>query len=57
MLTKRYFIAREATISNEFLAIQRILEFGPKCKVVAPDDFREKVVTILKDMKAGYYCG
>lgn len=47
----------EATISNEFLAIQRILEFGPKCKVVAPDDFREKVVTILKDMKAGYYCG
>ena len=43
--------------SNEFLACQRILEFGPKCKIVEPSDFRDKFITLLKDMKAGYYCG
>ncbi len=47
----------EITTSNEFLTIQRILEYGAKCKVLAPKEFQEKVVNILKDMKAGYYCG
>ena len=47
----------EITTSNEFLTIQKILEYGPKCKVLAPKEFQEKVVSILKDMKAGYYCG
>ena len=47
----------EMNTSNEFLAKQRILEFGPKCKILEPEDFKEKFVNLLKDMKAGYYCG
>ena len=47
----------ELTTSNEFLAIQRILEYGAKCKVLEPEEFQKGVINILKDMKAGYYCG
>ena len=47
----------EMNTSNEFLAKQRILEFGPKCKILEPEYFKEKFVNLLKDMKAGYYCG
>ena len=50
-------IVVEMTTSNEFFAKQRILEFGPKCKILEPEDFKEKFVQLLKDMKAGYYCG
>ncbi|MBE7710662.1 MAG: WYL domain-containing protein [Cyanobacteria bacterium SIG31] len=39
---------------NEFLAIQRILSFGPKCTVLKPNDFREKIIEKLKEMRAIY---
>ena len=46
----------EVVSSNEFLLRQRLLEFGPSCKIIHPDDFKNKFVELLKDMKAGYYC-
>lgn len=46
----------ELTTTNDFFAKQRLLEFGPKCKILEPNDFKENFVNLLKDMKAGYYC-
>ena len=46
----------EVTTSNEFLLRQRLLEYGPLCKIIHPDEFKNKFVELLKDMKAGYYC-
>jgi len=46
----------ELTTSNEFLARQKLLEFGPMCTILEPESFKEKFVNTLKDMKAGYYC-
>ena len=39
---------------NEFYAIQRILSFGLKCTVIEPDDFKEKIIQVLKSMKEVY---
>lgn len=47
----------EATVSNKFLFRQRLLAFGANCKVISPDEFKNEFITLLKDMKAGYYCG
>lgn len=46
----------EITDSNEFRIRQRLLEFGSRCKILEPDDFKNKFINLLKDMKAGYYC-
>ncbi len=46
----------EVVTSNEFLLKQRLLEYGPLCKIIHPDEFKDKFVELLKDMKAGYYC-
>ncbi len=46
----------EVITSNEFLLKQRLLEYGPLCKIIHPDDFKNKFTELLKDMKAGYYC-
>ena len=46
----------EVVTSNEFLLRQRLLEYGPLCKIIHPDEFKDKFVELLKDMKAGYYC-
>ncbi len=46
----------EVVTSNEFLLKQRLLEYGPICKIIHPDEFKNKFVELLKDMKAGYYC-
>ncbi len=45
----------EATVSNTFLLKQRLLEFGPTCKIISPTEFRNEFLSLLKDMKAGYY--
>ncbi len=44
-------------ISNTFLLKQKLLEYGPACKVIEPEDFKNEFINLLKDMKAGYYCG
>lgn len=47
----------EASISNTFLFKQKLLEYGPACKILEPQSFKEEFIELLKDMKAGYYCG
>lgn len=51
------YVVIKMKTSNDFLAKQKLLEYGPTCKVVAPEDFRNDFIKLLKDMKAGYYCG
>lgn len=46
----------ELTTSNEFLAKQKFLEYGPTCKIISPENFRNDFITLLNNMKAGYYC-
>lgn len=46
----------QATISNKFLFIQKLLEYGPQCKIISPNNFKTEFINTLKDMKAGYYC-
>ena len=45
-----------AKTSNTFLLIQRLLSFGSNCKIISPENFKNEIVTLLKDMKAGYCC-
>lgn len=47
----------EMKTSNDFLAKQKLLEYGPICKVLEPESFKHDFIKLLKDMKAGYYCG
>lgn len=47
----------EMKTSNDFLAKQKLLEYGPICKVLEPKSFKNDFIKLLKDMKAGYYCG
>ena len=44
----------EGKYHNEFFAIQRILSFGPMCKVLEPNDIKIKIVEKLKKMKEIY---
>lgn len=40
---------------NSFYAVQRILSFGSKCIVIEPEDFKEKIIEVLKKMKEVYH--
>lgn len=42
---------------NEFIAVQRMLSFGPACTVLEPLDIREKVINKLLEMKEVYKNG
>lgn len=55
--TNKDNIIVEITSSNEFLIRQRLLSFGPDCKILYPESFREDFVSRLKSMKAGYIVG
>ena len=44
----------EAKSSNQFALKQRILSFGSACKVLEPAEFRDEIVTILRNMRAEY---
>ena len=46
-----------AKVNNEFYMKQKLLEYGPSCRILEPESFKEDFVALLKDMKAGYYCG
>lgn len=54
--TENTFVV-EAVTSNKFLLRQRLLALGANCKITSPDEFKNEFVALLKDMKAGYYCG
>lgn len=51
--TNNYIIIN-AKVSNEFLFIQRILQFGNDFNIISPDFFREKLLEKLKLIKRGY---
>ena len=44
----------EARSSNKFMLKQRVLSFGSCCKVIEPADFKNDIITTLKDMRAEY---
>ena len=44
----------EGKYHNEFLAIQRILSFGANCTVIEPNDFKDKIIESLKNMREIY---
>lgn len=44
----------EGNYHNDFIALQRILSFGPSCTVLEPTDFKEKVIEKLKSMRSIY---
>lgn len=46
-----------AVVNNEFMTKQKLLELGPACKIIEPETFKNDFIALLKDMKAGYYCG
>lgn len=39
---------------NSFFAIQRILSFGSKCIIFEPEEFKERVIEIIKKMRDVY---
>ena len=47
----------EITSSSDFFITQRLLSFGQDCKILYPEDFRQKFIECLKNMRAGYYAG
>lgn len=46
----------EGSYHNEFLATQRILSFGSRCTVIEPLEFKESIITKIKEMKNIYGC-
>ncbi len=44
----------EGNYYNDFIAMQRILSFGSACTVLEPEEFREKIIQKLKDMRKCY---
>ena len=44
----------EGNYHNEFIACQRVLSFGASCTVLEPQEFREKVIEKLREMRKNY---
>ena len=44
----------EGDYHNEFIAIQRILSFGPACTVIEPENIKQKVIEKLLSMREVY---
>lgn len=44
----------EGNYHNDFLAVQRILSLGSKCVVTEPVEFKNTIVTKLKEMRKSY---
>ncbi len=47
----------ETTTTNLFMTKRKLLEFGPLCTVLYPDDFREDFISTLKKMQKEYSDG
>ena len=39
---------------TDFIALQRMLSFGPDCIVISPDNFKEQIVAKLQSMRSQY---
>lgn len=48
------YLVIEGKYFNKFLATQRMLYFGPRCTVLEPQEFRNHVISKLKEMKKIY---
>ena len=46
----------EGIYHNKFLATQRVLSFGDKCVVLEPLEFRNHIITKIKEMRDVYVC-
>jgi predicted DNA-binding transcriptional regulator YafY len=44
----------EISSSNIFSIGQRLLSFGPDCKILYPEDFRQEFISVLQEMRDGY---
>ena len=44
----------EATAPNEFIMMQNVLNFGRRCIVLEPLDFREKIMEKIKSIRGVY---
>ncbi len=44
----------EASVYSEFNFIQKLLSYGAECKIIAPQEFKDKFVKILKSIRAEY---
>lgn len=44
----------EGVYHNEFIAAQRVLSFGTRCIVVEPEDFKQKIIQKIKEMRRNY---
>jgi len=47
----------EMESSSKFMIKQRIMEYGPRCKVLEPADFRDDIVNTIKRMREAYIDG
>ncbi len=47
-------IVVEIKSRNKFVIMQRILSHANKCRVISPENYKEEILKILKDMKEGY---
>lgn len=47
----------EISSKNKFEILQRIMSLSSNCTVISPDNFRQYVLSILKQMKEGYIEG
>lgn len=44
----------EGHYHNDFLATQRVLSFGANCTVIEPEDFKQNLITKIKEMREKY---
>ena len=47
----------EARTTNMFMMKRKILEYGPLCTVLYPQEFREDIINTLQNMRKGYRNG
>lgn len=47
----------EMESSSKFILKQKIMEYGPLCKVLEPEDFRQDIINTLKRMREEYANG
>lgn len=44
----------EKVSKNKFGITQRIMSFGSRCKIISPDDYKQEIISNLKQMKEVY---
>lgn len=52
--TNENYIKVTGSYYTDFIAMQRMLYFASDCKIISPDDIREKLITNLKKMRSQY---